>query len=77
MVLDSFGQMGSLDLYFFPQKMWEQNKFLGFLGFWDQDCEKFDRNVEKCRQLFIKAVSSQARLIATKAVQGSPHIYVL
>ena len=75
MVLDSFGQMGSLDLYFFPQKMWR--KKINFGGFWDQDCEKFDRNVEKCRQLFIKAVSSQARLIATKAVQGSPHIYVL
>ena len=25
-------------------------------------------------QLFIKAMSSRARLIATKAVQGSPHI---
>ena len=74
MVLDSFGQMGSLDMYFFLRKCGEK---INFGGFWDQDCEKFDRNVEKCRQLFIKAVSSQARLIATKAVQGSPHIYVL
>ena len=45
-----------------------------FEKFRNQDCEKFDRNVKKCWQLFIKAMSSQARLIATKAVQGSLHI---
>ena len=57
--------------------MIKEQKTLGkeFFGcFWNQDCEKFDRNVEKCRQLFIKAASSQAGLIATKAVQGSLHI---
>ena len=62
-------QSSTCQLWLIPEK----KEIQGLLELWIvKSLTEMSRNVSW--QLFIKAMSSRARLIATKAVQGSPHI---